>query len=76
MAGAVLGIGIGELVVNWLSGQVGSPMRAFDGTVWGGDFDLAALQAVLGSGATMVAIGTPPAPVMASLWQVARSEWP
>jgi membrane-associated phospholipid phosphatase len=76
MAGAVLGIGIGEMVVNWLSGQAGSPMRAFDGTGWGGDFDLAALQAVLGSGSTMVAIGTPPAPVMASLWQVARSEWP
>lgn len=76
MAGAVLGIGIGEMVVNWLSGRAETPRRAFDGTSWRGDFDLAALQAVLDGGGTGVAIGTPPAPVMACLWQVARSEWP
>ena len=75
MAGAVLGLGIGETVVNWLSGQPTTPMRVFDGSGFDGDFDLAGLEAVL-SGAATATFTAPPPPVLASLWQVAASEWP
>ena len=73
-AAAVLGIGIAELLANWLSGAGQTPLRAFNGTGYLGDFTLDTLETVLPATA-MQTITAPPPPVLSNLWQIARDEW-
>ncbi|HMO08643.1 MAG TPA: phosphatase PAP2 family protein [Paracoccaceae bacterium] len=75
MAGAMLGLGIAECLVNWLSGQPDTPLRRFDGTAWRGDFDLSTLEVELAATGVRSAITAAPPPVLASMWQIARDEW-
>ena len=74
MAGAILGLGIGEMVVNWLSGDADTPIRQFNGTGFLDDFSLETLEGILPS-AGMVSFVDAPSPVLSNLWQVAKDEW-
>ncbi|HSF63104.1 MAG TPA: phosphatase PAP2 family protein, partial [Paracoccaceae bacterium] len=75
LAGAVLGLSIGETVVNWLAGAEAVPLRGFDGSGFLQDFDLARLEATLAPQG-MAAITRPAPGWLQNLWQVALSEWP
>jgi hypothetical protein len=74
MAGAVLGLGIGEMVVNWLAGAATTPARQFDGTGYLGDFTLETLERILPATGS-VTFADPPSSVLSNLWQVAKDEW-
>jgi membrane-associated phospholipid phosphatase len=81
MAGAVLGIAIGELVVNHLEATGVTPARSFDGAAFTAadtpgpwDFDLGALGSVLAGSGKVNLAGTA-SQLLTSLWSFAKDEW-
>ncbi|MGD1881940.1 MAG: phosphatase PAP2 family protein [Paracoccaceae bacterium] len=74
MAGAILGLTVGEMIVNFLEGANKTPARDFDGVNFSGDFDLATLANEM-NGASDEDIIAVPSDILSSLWAVAKAEW-
>ena len=75
MAGAVLGLTIGEMIVSALEGETETPVRVFDGASFTGDFDLASLHAVINPQTTKRNIAALQSDVVSKLWAFAKAEW-
>ncbi|MFQ6552492.1 phosphatase PAP2 family protein [Aestuariibius insulae] len=76
MCGAILGITIGEMLVNMLEGEAKTPTRKFDGSDFTGDFDLTTLKDTMQLGAGTEAIpGGLDLGLLSPLWAIAKTEW-